>query len=128
MLRRFSLSLAHLTAQEAKKAIIIHIVEMYGERFKPIETFGVVEQIHRKYAQFHDVSSPATTTTGEPIDRLAIPLTQLILDINCPMASSDGGLASRRWTRRKKNTLTETRRKKHLPNRFQTRNLVVKIC
>jgi hypothetical protein len=60
---------SQLTSQEGKKAIIIHIVEMYGERFKLTETFGVVEQIHRKYAQFHDVAPAPTTTTGESIDR-----------------------------------------------------------
>jgi hypothetical protein len=41
---------------------------MYGERFKLIETFGVVEQINRKYAQYHDTSA-AIVNTGEPIDR-----------------------------------------------------------
>lgn len=46
---------------------------MYGERFKLIETFGVVEQIHRKYAQFHDVAAASTTTRDEPIDRFAVP-------------------------------------------------------
>jgi hypothetical protein len=49
---------------------------MYGERFKLIDTFGVVEQIHRKYAQFHDVAAAPTTTTGEPIDRFSIPTVQ----------------------------------------------------
>jgi len=54
--------------QENKKAVIIHIVEMYGERFKLIDTFGVVEQINRKYAQYHDTSG-VTGNAVEPIDR-----------------------------------------------------------
>ena len=55
--------------QEGKRAVIIHIVEMYGERFKLIETFGVVEQINRKYAQYHDTSIATANTEGEMIDR-----------------------------------------------------------
>jgi len=42
---------------------------MYGERFKLIETFGVVEQINRKYAQYHDTSIATASAEGEMIDR-----------------------------------------------------------
>ena len=49
--------------------MIIHIVELYGERFKSIETFGVLDQIHRKYAMYHDTSVPTANTEGEAIER-----------------------------------------------------------
>ena len=55
--------------QEGKKSVIIHIVEMYGERFKLIETFGIVEQINRKYAQYHDTSLATPNAGDEIIDR-----------------------------------------------------------
>jgi hypothetical protein len=41
---------------------------MYGERFKSIDTFGVLEQINRKYAQYHDTSG-VTPNAGEAMDR-----------------------------------------------------------
>ena len=42
---------------------------MYGERFKSIETFGIIEQIHRKYAQYHDNPITTVNTGNEVIDR-----------------------------------------------------------
>lgn len=57
------------TSQENRKSIIIHIVELYGERFKSIETYGVVEQISRRYAQYHDTSGVAIGAGTEAIDR-----------------------------------------------------------
>ena len=65
-------SRASTDGQENKKAAIIHIVEMYGERFKSIDTFGVVEQINRKYAQYHDTSE-VTPIAGEAMDRYLNP-------------------------------------------------------
>jgi hypothetical protein len=41
---------------------------LYGERFKLIETFGVVEQINRKYAQYHDTSVAVANAGDEIID------------------------------------------------------------
>jgi hypothetical protein len=49
--------------------VIIHIVELYGERFKSIETYGVVEQISRKYAQYHDTSGATATAGGDALER-----------------------------------------------------------
>jgi hypothetical protein len=33
---------------------VIHIVETFGEKFKSIQTFGVVEEISQRYAQYHE--------------------------------------------------------------------------
>ena len=53
--------------------MIIHLVETYGDRFKSIETFGVVEQLNKRYAQYHDTSVVAATSADTP-DR-HIPIT-----------------------------------------------------
>jgi hypothetical protein len=54
---------------KGKKSVIIHIVEMYGERFKTIETFGIVDEINKRYAQLHDTSTVTASAGGEIIDR-----------------------------------------------------------
>jgi hypothetical protein len=56
-------------AQENKKSVMIYIVETYGERFKSIETYGVVEQISRRYAQYHDSSATTATAAGDSAER-----------------------------------------------------------
>jgi hypothetical protein len=48
---------------------MIYIVETYGERFKSIETYGVVEQISRRYAQYHDSSATTATAVGDSAER-----------------------------------------------------------
>jgi len=35
---------------------MIHIIEMFGDRFKTIQTYGVIEQISLRYAQYHEAS------------------------------------------------------------------------
>jgi hypothetical protein len=60
-----------LTLQEQKKSIIIHIVETFGERFKNVETFGMVEQINLRYAQYHD-TSVSTVNLGTESERLSL--------------------------------------------------------
>ena len=44
---------------------------MYGERFKTIETFGIVDEINKRYAQLHDTSTVTASAGGEIIDRFA---------------------------------------------------------
>lgn len=44
---------------------------MYGERFKTIETFGIVDEINKRYAHLHDTSTITATAGGEAIDRFA---------------------------------------------------------
>jgi hypothetical protein len=44
---------------------------MYGERFKTIETFGIVDEINKRYAQLHDTSTVTASAGGEVIDRFA---------------------------------------------------------
>lgn len=56
-------------AQENKKSVMIYIVETYGERFKSIETYGVVEQINRRYAQYHDSSATTAIVVGDSAER-----------------------------------------------------------
>jgi hypothetical protein len=46
-----------------------HIVETHGERFKSVETFGVVENIYKRYAQYHDTSAVTSTSGGDTLDR-----------------------------------------------------------
>jgi protein phosphatase 4 regulatory subunit 3 len=59
-----------LTIQENKRAVLNHLVEMYGERFESIRTFGVIEQIKNRYAQYHDTSSDNTVNAaGQVVDR-----------------------------------------------------------
>ncbi len=64
--------------QENRKSVIIHIVELYGDQFKSIETYGVVEQISRRYAQYHDTSGVVANSGTEAIDRLVSPQILLI--------------------------------------------------
>lgn len=92
-------------------AVIIHIVELYGERFKSIETYGVVEQISRKYAQYHDTSGATATSGGEAIDRYVMAIIILIADINNQMELIDGALGSRKLILSKKITLMERKKK-----------------
>jgi len=50
---------------------------MYGERFKAIETFGIVDEINKRYAQLHDTSTVTASTGGEAIDRFTSVRTSL---------------------------------------------------
>jgi hypothetical protein len=45
-----------LMLQENRKSIMIHIIEMFGDRFKSVQTYGVMEQIGLRYAQYHEAS------------------------------------------------------------------------
>ena len=42
---------------------------MYGEQFKSLQTFGIVDEINKRYAEIHDASTVAASTGGEVIDR-----------------------------------------------------------
>ena len=58
--------------------MIIHLVETYGERLKSIETFGVADQLSRRYVQYHDTST-VTAAGAEVHDRYSLMTSSLTL-------------------------------------------------
>jgi hypothetical protein len=83
--------------QENKKSLVIHIVETFGEQFKSIQTFGVVEMISLRYAQYHEAPDDYSAERADRERFLLCVDGMLIIDNNRRMDWIDGDLALKKW-------------------------------
>lgn len=100
---------------------MIHIVEMFGDRFKLVPTYGVMEQISLRYAQYHGASD--NMVEGET-ERLRIKQRKAnSLGTSIQMELTDGELVSKKWIPQKKTISTGTKRTMFLVNLYLSRSL-----